>query len=229
VQGEHAGIYDPTLSAGVLVLAIMLGFSMLLWSSARRLSRSAAAQRESEEALRRAEAHKQEFYRRTILAATGGKLVITEQDEIDAIAGPAVVTMDIKTPDDLPKARKAATDTAGSAGMEKVQVHKLLMAVGESTSNAYKHAGEGLMSVHRTDNGVVVVVSDHGPGIDALNLPDVALTTGYSTAGTGGYGYEMILAASDKVYLATGPDGTTVAFEVGVHRSTCLPPDPTIR
>ena len=31
--------------------------------------------------------HKREFYRRTILAATGGKLVITEPDEISRIAG----------------------------------------------------------------------------------------------------------------------------------------------
>jgi anti-sigma regulatory factor (Ser/Thr protein kinase) len=68
--------------------------------------------------------------------------------------------------------------------------------------------------LHRSETRLLVKVKDNGPGIDALNLPDVALTIGYTTAETGGLGYNMMIAAADKVYLATGPEGTMVATEV---------------
>ncbi|MDI6829032.1 MAG: DUF4118 domain-containing protein, partial [Armatimonadota bacterium] len=57
--------------------------------------------KEAEEAIRESEEHKIEFYRRTIMAATEGKLVITEHSEIDKIAGPALATWEVKTPSDL--------------------------------------------------------------------------------------------------------------------------------
>lgn len=176
--------------------------------------------RQTEDALREAEAHKRDFYRKTILAATRGKLLISEPEVIKAVAGAAVATLDIRTLNDLVEARRVARNAAESEGMERVQIRNLLMAVGEATSNVIKHAGEGAMSVHRTDNGLMVIVTDRGSGIDGLNLPDVALTMGYSTAGTGGMGYNMIIASSDKVYLATGPEGTTVAMQIELHTAS---------
>ena len=62
--------------------------------------------------------------------------------------------------------------------------------------------------------GLLFVVSDQGPGIPALTLPDVALRRGYSTAGTLGMGYKIMTSFGDRVYLATGPEGTTVAIEM---------------
>ena len=70
------------------------------------------------------------------------------------------------------------------------------------------------------------MVSDHGRGMEALTLPEVALVRGYSTAGTLGMGYKAVLSVADKVYLATGPDGTTVAVEMDVHpakKPTAIP------
>jgi anti-sigma regulatory factor (Ser/Thr protein kinase) len=66
-------------------------------------------------------------------------------------------------------------------------------------------------------------MSDHGPGIPALTLPDVALRRGYSTAGTLGMGYKIMISFVDKVYLATGPKGTTVAVEMKLQ-----PEEPSI-
>ncbi len=47
-----------------------------------------------------------------------------------------------------------------------------------------------------------------------MSLPDVALTRNYSTAGTLGMGYNLMIRFSDRVYLATGPEVTIVAIEM---------------
>jgi anti-sigma regulatory factor (Ser/Thr protein kinase) len=103
---------------------------------------------------------------------------------------------------------------AGAEGMAETRIYDLVLAVGEATTNAFKHAGGGEASLHRTADGLMFVVSDHGPGMEALILPEVALKKGYSTIGSLGMGYKAMLSVADKVYLATGPSGTTVAVEM---------------
>jgi PAS domain S-box-containing protein len=175
------------------------------------------ALRETEEALREEQEHKLEFYRRTIMAATDGKLVITEPAEIRGIAGPAVASWEIHTPEDIKVIRHGVEDIARSAGIEEPRLGQLAVAVGEATTNVVKHAGKGEASLHRTEDALVAIVSDRGPGIPALTLPDVALRPGYSTTGTLGMGYKMMIQFADKVYLATGPEGTTVGIEMKLH------------
>ncbi|MBI5545166.1 MAG: PAS domain S-box protein, partial [Deltaproteobacteria bacterium] len=55
VQGEHAGLFDRATGRGVLVISLVLFSTLLLWRSAARLSRSVAAQRTADEALRESE------------------------------------------------------------------------------------------------------------------------------------------------------------------------------
>lgn len=61
---------------------------------------------------------------------------------------------------------------------------------------------------------MIFVVSDTGPGIEALVLPEVVLLGGRSTAGTLGVGYKTILSIADTVHLLTGPTGTVLAIEM---------------
>ena len=102
-------------------------------------------------------------------------------------------------------------------GMEESRVPELLGCVAEAAANAIKHANGGRASLSTKDAGVLFVISDSGPGIGALALPDVALTKGYSTGGTLGMGYKIMIEYADKVYLSTGSEGTTVAVEIGMH------------
>jgi len=53
VQGQHAGLYDTGTGTGLLVIALVLIFSVLLWRSAAHLSRSAAAESEANKATAR--------------------------------------------------------------------------------------------------------------------------------------------------------------------------------
>lgn len=165
---------------------------------------------------RELETHKRDFYRRTILAATEGKLVITERSEVFQIAGPAIETWQIANGADLGKVRNAIAEIAEAAGMEADRIYDFVLAVGEATTNALKHAHGGTASLHKKNDSLMFVMTDNGPGIEALTLPEVALKRGYTTAESLGMGYKAIISVADKVYLATGPEGTTVAVEMAL-------------
>lgn len=75
---------------------------------------------EEMERLAEMEAHKLDFYRRTILAATGGKLVITESEEIERIAGPPDAVWELTSADQLRLVRYDVAETAQSIGMDAV-------------------------------------------------------------------------------------------------------------
>ncbi len=83
--------------------------------------------------------------------------------------------------------------------------------------NAVVHGGSGEAWVGITGTGtgmVQVWATDLGRGILREHLRDVALTPGFSMAGTLGHGFE-IMEQVDRVYVLTGPLGTTVVLEQG--------------
>ena len=80
--------------------------------------------------------------------------------------------------------------------------------------NAVVHAGGGTAAVGANPQGPVQVwIEDRGTGIDLNHLPQATLERGYTTAGTMGHGFYMILKTVDRVWLLTGPEGTTVVME----------------
>lgn len=179
--------------------------------------RKSAEQRE-----RAMEAHKLEFYRRTILAATAGKLVITEPEEIFEIAGPSLESWRVGGLDDVELVRDEIRDLAIGHRMDEGRTYGFVGCAVEALANVYKHAGGGQVSLHAVDDSLMLVVSDEGPGIAALSLPDVALTKGYTTGASLGMGYKVMIEFADRVYLATSPEGTVVAIEMDLHAERSL-------
>jgi len=178
----------------------------------------------AEQKERELEEHKLEFYRRTIRAATEGKLEIVEKEEIRRIAGPPVASWEIKHASDLRAVRHGVIDEARALGMEEPRINRFVLCAGEAATTVVKHAKGGAASLHRLSDSLLFMVEDQGPGVQALNLPDLALTTGFSTAGTLGVGYKVMISFGDKVYLSTGAEGTTVAVEMRLHSSEEEPP-----
>jgi len=180
---------------------------------------------------RRLAAYQQEFFRKTIEAATEGKLLIRDRDEILRAAGPPIASWPIATVDDLGTERHTVAEIVREAGMEDDRIADFLLCISEAATNALKHAGGGTLSLHRTSEGFLAVVADHGTGIPAINLPELALTRGYTTAGSLGMGYKAMMTAADTVYLATGLNGTTVGIAMACHplrRSEALPALPDL-
>lgn len=160
------------------------------------------------------EKNKREFYRSTIFAATDGKLVIADHEEIEEMVGPSLASWSIAGSEDVSTVRHGVEEVARSVGMEESKIDDLVLCVGELTTNAVKHAGGGDASVHQLPEALLFVCRDHGPGIEAKILPQATLKTGYSTAPSLGIGYKEVILLADRVSLATGPAGTTVAVEM---------------
>lgn len=170
-----------------------------------------AEQRETE-----AELHRQEFYRRTIFAATEGKLLICDPEDIVEKAGPPTAEWDVKSLPDIAVMRNGVLATSEAFGMEELRLCEFASCAVEAAANAVKHANGGKATLHTVGNSLMFIMSDSGPGIEALALPDVALTKGYSTTATLGMGYKLMIEFCDKVYLSTGPEGTVVACEMKI-------------
>lgn len=159
-------------------------------------------------------AHRRDFYRRTILAATEGKLIITDREDIEELCRNVFGSWSVVDEKSYSRMRDEISELATEEGMPEDRLYDFLSCVAECVTNAIKHAGGGEVRLCTAEDAVILVASDNGPGIDALELPDVALTRGYSTAGTMGMGYKIMIGLADKVYLATGPGGTTVGLEM---------------
>ncbi|MEN6356613.1 MAG: PAS domain S-box protein [Armatimonadota bacterium] len=165
-----------------------------------------------------AEEYKKEFYRRTIMAATDGKLMMTEKDEIYKSAGPTIAEYEIKRSEDIGAIRAAVVEIACGAGMDDSDIHDFAVSIGEVCTNALKHASGGEGSIHHSEDSMMFIVTDHGPGIEAMTIPQVAFVKGYTTAGTLGMGYKIMISLSDHVYIATSDQGTTVGIEMRLHK-----------
>ncbi len=160
---------------------------------------------------------KRDFYRKTIEAATEGKLIICDHGEIEKFGGLPITTCEVTRGEDLSALRRIIAEIAESEGMDHARVYDLVLCAGEAATNAIKHANGGKVSICHRDGALLVMVTDGGPGMQAINLPDVALKRGYTTAISLGMGYKAMISIADQIYLATGPVGTTVAIEMKLH------------
>jgi PAS domain S-box-containing protein len=86
-------------------------------------------------------------------------------------------------------------------------------AVHEAAMNAVKYGGGGIARVYGdSESGTIQVwVEDQGPGI-AEELIHRAVERGYTTAGFG-HGMFFMQSCTDRLFLLTGPKGTTVVLE----------------
>ncbi len=81
--------------------------------------------------------------------------------------------------------------------------------------NAVVHGQFGHGRIYGSADGAVlqVWVTDRGEGIPVEDLPLATLQKGFTTSGTLGHGFKMILQTVSRIYLLTGPTGTTVVLE----------------
>jgi PAS domain S-box-containing protein len=101
------------------------------------------------------------------------------------------------------------------ANLPAERCEDLVTATGEASMNAVIHAGggEAFVCADATRGIVQVWVRDSGGGISEDHLHRATLEKGYSTVGTLGHGFWMILKTCDRVFLLTGPEGTTLVLE----------------
>jgi anti-sigma regulatory factor (Ser/Thr protein kinase) len=150
-------------------------------------------------------------------SVTEGRLRLCESAADLPKALPAVgepISLSVRT---LCRLRGRALMAAESAGLDSARSNDLVTAASEAGMNAVVHAGGGtaMVGMDAAAGTVQIRVEDAGGGISTSHLPRATLYPGFTTAGTLGYGFKMVLSTADTVWLLTGPAGTTVVIEQG--------------
>jgi CheY-like chemotaxis protein/anti-sigma regulatory factor (Ser/Thr protein kinase) len=110
--------------------------------------------------------------------------------------------------------REQVRIAADVCGVPDDRCHDLLTAVSEAGMNALVHASGGSARFYQgAGGGVQAWVKDRGPGITMDKLPRATLQRGFSTAGTLGHGFWLMLSTADRLFLYTQPGGTTIVIE----------------
>lgn len=115
---------------------------------------------------------------------------------------------------DLRTARDVTRGAAASLEIDPVRASDLMTAVHEAAMNSVVHSGHAALSLYTSGDRVQVWIEDAGPGIHLDRLPLATLKQGYSTAGTAGQGWYLILHCVDRAYLFTEPGETVVVLEM---------------
>ncbi|OEJ63801.1 ATP-binding protein [Magnetovibrio blakemorei] len=123
--------------------------------------------------------------------------------------------LDIKTDEDVLRARQAGRDLAREMGLGTADQTRLATAISELTRNVLKYAGEGICSIVAEDelktHRINVKVEDHGPGIPDI---DSALEQGFTTGGGLGAGLPGTRRLVDVFNIQSCPGSTVVSISM---------------
>lgn len=157
------------------------------------------------------------FVREVLASMTEGRLRLVEMNaDLPIPLNPTPVGPPILlTHENLRLLRRQVCAAAQSVHLPEERENDLETAIGEIAMNAVVHAGggQGQVFADTTRGTVQVWVKDEGVGISEDMLHRATLEKGYSSAGTLGFGYWLVLRTVDRVYLLTGVTGTTVVLE----------------
>jgi len=169
---------------------------------------------DAEEANRQRDFGIREAYSQVIEAVTGGRLVLMGKEEVATELGDEVWGLGgLESATDLSEARHQLSAILEELYSDLPDPDGFILAVGEATTNAFKHAGNARIRLLGRGALVQVEVVDNGPGIDFAVLPKATLVPGYSCTTSLGMGFTIMLAECERVLLATGSDGTCVVLE----------------
>ena len=175
-------------------------------------------QREADERQRR-------FLREVLATVTEGRLQLGDEEALLPVPLlPFGERIDLRS-ETLSVLRRRVEEAASAGDVPPDRAYQLLLAAGEAGMNAVVHAGGGEAQVcGDPERGRVQVwVRDRGRGISEESLHRATLERGFTTAGTLGFGFWMMVNAVDRVWLNTGPDGTIVVLEHGRNPIETLP------
>ncbi|MHB1001607.1 MAG: ATP-binding protein [Armatimonadota bacterium] len=162
--------------------------------------------------MKQAEEEKKRFYKDTIKSITQGKLNLVSYNEIQQYLDSTNFIIDITSSADTSNARHIIRKLFESNKYDNSKWDIFELAMGEAMTNAVKHACQGRVYAGVESDVIWVAVSDNGPGIPSLTLPNATLQTGYSTKVSMGMGYSLILKGSNRVLLHTDSQGTIVVL-----------------
>jgi CheY-like chemotaxis protein len=155
------------------------------------------------------------FLKEMLSSLTEGRLRLCDtRNELPAPLPPYSDPIPLSRPT-LRQIRHQAADFAQQAGWSPDRLNDFITALGEATMNAVVHGRNGMGRIHAdpATGTIQVWVRDEGGGIAEESLHRATLEKGFTTAGTLGHGFFMMLRTADRIWLLTGKTGTTVVLE----------------
>ncbi len=198
--------------------ALGMGFQVRAFPSGDGLSvffLDVTERRKAEENKREDEARRKAFVRDVLASVTEGRLRFCDRpDQLPLPLEQLGDAISLTEPEGSRTLRKRVREAAAACQMPETRTDDLCIAAGEAGMNALVHGQHGQGRVCLNAAGTVQVwITDEGQGIAIENLPRATLERGWSSAGTAGYGFKMILSVTDRMWLLTGSAGTTVVME----------------
>jgi len=196
----------PTTLLSLLLALLGLGASYALALSRARQRRTAAKEDGQQH-----EAQALALHRRTLDAATGGRLRLCESHEVTALLqGERLWSLPLLDAADVSRFRTHLRDVAANRGFVSPRLDDLCFCVTEAAANAVRHSGGGVAQVWATGDGLTILVSDCGKGIAPGAL---------SGAVKDGLGFRLMLAMADSLALCTNAEGTQLVLTIRHHPS----------
>jgi PAS domain S-box-containing protein len=237
-DGEYRWILDtgtPRLSEEGDVFVGFIGSCIDITEQKHSEEKLLAAIAEKEELTRRQSellAQQRAFLKDVLLATTDGVLRLCNDDSelpetlplIEDFAGTEPI-LPISAPS-LRSFRHRVDAIATTCGLPKERRYDLLTAVGEAAMNVVVHvpdgAGTGQVRGDIKKGRVQVWITDNGPGIPVHRIHRAVLERGFTTAGSLGHGFFLLLKTADRAFLLTREgSGTTMVLE-----KDRVPPEP---
>lgn len=199
-----------------------LTFGSVLCASCQRSGASRFSQLQQERsslsaALAAVERRQREFMRKVIASVTDQRLFVCDSAEelpsrLDIECGDAPLPLSSSV---LSHVRSRIRHAANRAGLPESVTEDLVIAGSEAALNAVVHGKNGVAEVYAdvATGRVQIWVRDKGAGIGDDLLHRATLERGFSSAGTLGQGFSLIVSTCHRVFLLTGKTGTTVVIE----------------
>jgi len=171
--------------------------------------------------IKRAEAELQErdrairqAYVDVIAAVTGNKLILMTGAEIEAALGEPVGDLhELNSFEDLARARAEIKKAFADSFPDISTIDEFIIGACEALTNSVKHAGAARYQLFRQDGTAQLMIEDDGPGVDFTTLPKAALEAGFSTKGSLGVGFTIMLELSERLLLSTQEGNTILVLE----------------
>lgn len=112
----------------------------------------------------------------------------------------------------LAEARDAVHRVATEQRYPQSRIDDMLTSGGEAMMNAVTHGENGTLDIVARDSFLQLWVRDRGKGIPIDDIPNATLRSGWSSRGTLGAGFTLIMGLVDELDLATGNDGTLLVL-----------------
>ena len=155
------------------------------------------------------------FLKDVLSSVTEGRLELCEsEDELPVPLERSLGKLSLIPVGAIRDLRVVVQEACVEAGLDDLRALDFVTAISEAAMNAVVHGAQGTAETTYDPHGCVQVrIRDSGGGIAVEDIPRATLERGYTTAGTMGHGFWIILKTADRIYMVTGPEGTTIVVE----------------